>query len=124
IATRKQSRKKAVGRVGDRAAGGQGAAARRRPRYGADAPLRVPGPGPAGTRCLGGPGEIGRYRPVVDRDRHRGRKSKSPSSFPHAGRTDTVTRIAPAVITMANTPTLPPEKPHTPPNQRPTRPVA
>jgi hypothetical protein len=49
-------------------------------------------------------GEIGRYRTVVDRDRHRGRKSKSPSPFPHAGRTDTVTRIASAVITMANTP--------------------
>jgi hypothetical protein len=49
-------------------------------------------------------GEIGRYRNVAGRNRHRGRKSKSPSSFPHAGRTDTVTRIAPAVITMANTP--------------------
>src|ERR1700678_439275 len=43
----------AVGRVGDRAAGGQGAAARRRPRNGADAPLRLPAPGPAGTRRLG-----------------------------------------------------------------------
>jgi len=48
--------------------------------------------------------EIARYRNVVDRDRHRGRKSKSPSSFPHAGAGDTVTRIAPAIITMANTP--------------------
>ena len=48
--------------------------------------------------------EIGRHRTVVDRERHRGRKSKSPSSFPHAGAKDTVTRIAPAVITMANTP--------------------
>ena len=48
--------------------------------------------------------EIGRYRTVVDRGRHRGRKSKSPSSFPHAGVKDTLTRIAPAVITMANTP--------------------
>lgn len=48
--------------------------------------------------------EIGRYRTVVDRDRHRGRKSKSPSSFAHAGPADTITRIAPAVITMANTP--------------------
>ena len=48
--------------------------------------------------------EIGRYRNAVDRDRHRSRKSKSPSSFPHAGPADTVTRIAPAVITMANTP--------------------
>lgn len=48
--------------------------------------------------------EIGRYRNVVDRDRHRARKSKSPSSFPHATPKDTATRIAPAVITMANTP--------------------
>ena len=48
--------------------------------------------------------EIAACRNVVDRDRHRGRKSKSPSSFPHAGAKDTVTRIAPAVITMANTP--------------------
>ena len=48
--------------------------------------------------------QIGRYRNVVDRDRHRARKSKSPSSFAHATAKDTVTRIAPAVITMANTP--------------------
>jgi hypothetical protein len=49
-------------------------------------------------------GEIGRYRNIVDRDRHRARKSKSPSSFTHATAKDTATRIAPAVITMANTP--------------------
>jgi len=48
--------------------------------------------------------EIAGYRNVVDRNRHRARKSKSPSSFAHAGPADTVTRIAPAVITMANTP--------------------
>ena len=48
--------------------------------------------------------EIGQYRNTVDRDRHRARKSKSPSSFAHAGPADTVTRIAPAVLTMANTP--------------------
>jgi hypothetical protein len=48
--------------------------------------------------------EIGKYRTVVDRDRHRARKSKSPSSFAHATAKDTVTRIAPAIITMANTP--------------------
>jgi hypothetical protein len=48
--------------------------------------------------------EIGQHRNVVDRDRHRDRKSKSPSSFAHAGPADTVTRMAPAVITMANTP--------------------
>ena len=48
--------------------------------------------------------EIAGYRNVVDRDRHRARKSKSPSHFPHASAKDTATRIAPAVITMANTP--------------------
>ena len=48
--------------------------------------------------------EIAGFRTVVDRDRHRARKSKSPSSFAHASAEDTVTRIAPAVITMANTP--------------------
>jgi hypothetical protein len=48
--------------------------------------------------------EIAEYRNTVDRNRHRARKSKSPSSFPHAGAKDTATRIAPAVITMANTP--------------------
>ncbi len=48
--------------------------------------------------------EIGQYRNTLDRDRHRARKSKSPSSFAHAGPADTLTRIAPAVITMANTP--------------------
>ncbi|MGH3237478.1 MAG: hypothetical protein ACRDOH_30325 [Streptosporangiaceae bacterium] len=48
--------------------------------------------------------EIAGYRNVADRDRHRARKSKSPSSFAHAGPADTVTRIAPAVITMANSP--------------------
>jgi hypothetical protein len=48
--------------------------------------------------------EIAGYRNVADRNRHRARKSKSPSSFAHTGPADTVTRIAPAVITMANTP--------------------
>jgi len=48
--------------------------------------------------------EIGRYRNVCDRNRHRPRKSKSPSVFAHATAKDTATRIAPAVITMANTP--------------------
>ncbi len=47
---------------------------------------------------------IAGYRNVVDRGRHRARKSKSPSSFDHAGPADTTTRIAPAIITMANTP--------------------
>jgi hypothetical protein len=48
--------------------------------------------------------EIAGRRVTVDRDRHRARKSKSPSGFGHATARDTVTRIAPAIITMANTP--------------------
>ena len=48
--------------------------------------------------------QIGQYRNTLDRDRHRARKSKSPSSFAHAGPADTGTRIAPAIITMANIP--------------------
>ncbi len=48
--------------------------------------------------------EIARYRTIVDRNRHRARKSKSPSSFGHATTKDTRTRTAPAVITMANSP--------------------
>jgi hypothetical protein len=51
--------------------------------------------------------QIARFRAVVDRSRHRARKSKSPSAFDHAGPKDTVTRTAPAVITMANKPALP-----------------
>ena len=48
--------------------------------------------------------EIGKHRNIFDRDRHRARKSKSPAVFAHATARDTATRIAPAVITMANTP--------------------
>ena len=48
--------------------------------------------------------EIAKYRTVADRNRHRARKSKSPSSFGHAIARDTVTRTAPAVITMVNSP--------------------
>jgi hypothetical protein len=48
--------------------------------------------------------ELGKYRTVIDRNRHRARKAKCASTFPRAGRADTATRIAPAVITMANTP--------------------
>ena len=48
---------------------------------------------------------IGKYRAVTGRNRHRARKSKSPSTFGHATAKDTATRIAPAIITMANTPT-------------------
>jgi hypothetical protein len=47
---------------------------------------------------------IGTYRTVADRNRHRARKSKSPSSFGHASLKDTITRTAQAIITMANSP--------------------
>jgi len=58
-----------------------------------------------GTTCYQAvTSEIGKYRNTVDRDRHRDRKSKSPSAFAHATAKDTATRIAPAIITMANTP--------------------
>jgi len=49
-------------------------------------------------------GKIAEYRTVTDRNRHRKRKSKSPSTFGHASREDTAIRIAPAVIIMANNP--------------------
>jgi hypothetical protein len=51
--------------------------------------------------------QIARFRNVTDRNRHRARKSKSPSAFDHARPKDTVTRTAPAVITMANKPAPP-----------------
>lgn len=47
---------------------------------------------------------IGKHRTVIDRNRHRSRTSKSPGPFARAGLRDTATRIAPAVITMANSP--------------------
>jgi hypothetical protein len=49
-------------------------------------------------------GKIAEYRTVTDRNRHRKRRSKSPSTFGHAGPGDTATRTAPAVIIMANNP--------------------
>ena len=48
--------------------------------------------------------QIAKHRVVTDRNRHRTRKSKSPSTFGHASREDRTTRTAPAVITMANAP--------------------
>ena len=48
--------------------------------------------------------ELAKYRTVIDRNRHRPRKAKCASTFPRAGRAGTATRIAPAVITLANTP--------------------
>ena len=62
-------------------------------------------------------GQIARFRAVVDRNRHRARKSKSPSTFGHAGPKDTITRTAPAVITMANKPAGPPRADAAPPKQ-------
>jgi hypothetical protein len=47
---------------------------------------------------------IGKYRIVTGRNRHRARKAKCASTFPHASRADTITRTAAAVITMANNP--------------------
>jgi hypothetical protein len=58
--------------------------------------------------------QIGRLRNIADRNRHRARKSKSPSAFGHGGPEDTVTRIAPAAITMANKPA--PAAPESPQN--------
>src|SRR6266704_253531 len=155
----------AVGRVGDRAAGSEGAAARGRAGHRRDAPLRQPRPDRPGDRGLGRlhrddprrhprrrPGQpvrcrdlsltrarrlilaairsgrasykaltrqIAGYRTVTGRDRHRARKSKSPSTFSHAGPKDTVTRTAPAVITLANKPARTAE---TPPPNRPASP--
>jgi hypothetical protein len=48
--------------------------------------------------------ELAKYRTVIDRNRHRTRKAKCASTFPHASLADTATRIAPAIITLANTP--------------------
>ena len=48
--------------------------------------------------------ELAKHRTVIDRNRHRPRKAKCASTFPRAGRAGTATRIAPAVITLANTP--------------------
>jgi Transposase DDE domain/Insertion element 4 transposase N-terminal len=47
---------------------------------------------------------ISKCRTVTGRNRHRARKAKCPSTFPHAGLADTATRIAEAVITLANQP--------------------
>jgi hypothetical protein len=47
---------------------------------------------------------LGTLRTVVDRNRHRARKAKCPSTFGHASRADTATRTAAAVITLANKP--------------------
>jgi len=56
------------------------------------------------TSCTALASELARHRTVIDRNRHRPRKAKCASTFPRAGRTDTATRIAPAIITLANTP--------------------
>ncbi|HXL94094.1 MAG TPA: transposase domain-containing protein [Streptosporangiaceae bacterium] len=71
--------------------------------------------GKAGYKTL--TSQIARFRAVVDRNRHRARKSRSPSTFGHAGPKDTITRTAPAVITMANKPAGPPRADAAPPEQ-------
>ncbi|MGH3179242.1 MAG: transposase domain-containing protein [Streptosporangiaceae bacterium] len=58
--------------------------------------------------------QIARFRNTADRNRHRSRKSKSPSTFDHASPKDTVTRTAPASITLANKPA--PAAPESPRN--------
>ena len=58
--------------------------------------------------------QIAGYRTVTGRHRHRARKSKSASTFSHAGPKDTVTRTAPAVITLANKPARTAETPPPP----------
>ena len=50
------------------------------------------------TRTIAG------FRVVTDRNRHRARVSKSPGAFSHATAKGAPTRIAPAIITMANKP--------------------
>jgi hypothetical protein len=47
---------------------------------------------------------LARLRTVIDRNRHRARKAKCPSTFEHASRADTATRTAAAIITLANKP--------------------
>jgi hypothetical protein len=49
-------------------------------------------------------GTISRLRTIIDRNRHRPRKAKCPSTFEHARRADTATRTATAIITLANKP--------------------
>ena len=56
------------------------------------------------TSCTTLARELAKHRTVIDRNRHRARKAKCSSTFPRAGRADTATRIAAAVITLANTP--------------------
>ena len=56
------------------------------------------------TSCTALTRELAKYRTVIDRNRHRARKAKCASTFPRAGRADTSTRIAAAVITLANMP--------------------
>ncbi len=56
------------------------------------------------TSCTALTRELAKHRTVIDRNRHRARKAKCASTFPRAGRADTSTRIAAAVITLANMP--------------------
>jgi hypothetical protein len=76
--------------------------------------------GRAGCKALAS--QIAKHRTITGRGRHRARKSKSPSTFPHAGPKDTVTRTAPAVITLANKPARPAETPP-PPAETPPAPA-
>jgi hypothetical protein len=48
--------------------------------------------------------ELAQHRTVIDRNRHRARKARCASTFPRASRSDTATRTARAIITLANMP--------------------
>ena len=71
------------------------------------------------TSCTALTRELAKHRTVIDRNRHRARKAKCASTFPRAGRADTATRIAAAVITLANTPltSAPDQRKHRKPPQ-------
>ncbi len=56
------------------------------------------------TSCTALASALAKCRTVIDRNRHRARKAKCPSTFGHASLTGTATRIAEAVITLANQP--------------------
>ena len=99
-----------------RAAAPAAAPARERPprRHCRSSPARSPHPGPPRrdrrdprreqTSYTTLTRELAKYRTVIDRNRHRVRKAKCASTFPRAGRAGTITRIAAAVITLANKP--------------------
>jgi hypothetical protein len=68
---------------------------------------------------------LAKRRTIIDRNRHRARKAKSPCAVPHASRGDTTTRTAKALITLANKPARPAQTANTDaPAPRPATPTA